>query len=222
MVTINRKVLDISHYNIVSSWSQVRNAGILGIIHKATEGTTYVDDQYTSYRSKALDAGLLWGAYHFANGDNVQDQVENFLRTVGVDENTLYALDWEDDPNGNTMNVGEAQDFLERIAREIGQNRCVVYSGNLAKEMLGDSVNAFFGGHRLWLAQYGDSPVVQPSWDDYWLWQYSDGTYGPGPHGCPGVDGDVDTNSYDGRDEDLRAEWSGVQARTLRPPRPAA
>ena len=121
---INRKVLDISHHNGIDSWAQVKDAGIVGIIHKATEGTSYVDDQYLSRARDALNAGLLWGAYHFANGSNVQDQVENFLRTVGVDDETLYALDWEDDPNGNTMNVGEAQDFLERIAREIGRASC--------------------------------------------------------------------------------------------------
>jgi len=210
MVSINRKVLDLSHHNSVSSWQQVRGAGIVGIIHKATEGATYTDPDYLKRAHDAMNAGLLWGAYHWINAGNIANQVDNFLHFVGVDDETLYALDWEDDPNNGTASKAQAQEFLQRIAEKIGANRCVVYSGNTAKEKLGSNVDSFFGQHRLWLAQYGTSPVPQASWDDYWLWQYSDGNVGPQPHGCPGVSGDVDTNSWPGNDGQLRQEWSGA------------
>jgi GH25 family lysozyme M1 (1,4-beta-N-acetylmuramidase) len=217
---IVRKVLDISHHNDVTSWSQIVGAGIVGIIHKATEGTSYVDDQYAKRRGGALAAGLVWGAYHFANGSNVQAQVDHFLEVVGIDDATLYALDWEDDPNGNTMSADQAKQFLELIGQRIGQGRCVVYSGNTAKQKLGNRQDPFFGLHRLWLAQYSSSNIkVQASWDDCWLWQYSDGNVGPSPHGCPGVSGDVDTNSYTEGDEELRSTWSGAGAQPV-PPEP--
>lgn len=213
MATIVRKVLDISHHNDVSSWTQIVNAGIVGIIHKATEGTSYTDDQYAERREQAESVGLLWGAYHFANGSNVQAQVDHFLAVVGVDDSTLYALDWEDDPDGNTMSADQARQFLELIAECIGDGRCVIYSGNVAKEKLGNRADPFFGLHRLWLCQYSSSNItVQASWDDCWLWQYSDGNAGPGPHGCPGVSGDVDTNSYTEGDDELRSTWSGTGA----------
>src|SRR5215831_8627022 len=136
MATINRKVLDISHWNTVSDWNAVRNAGIVGIIHKATEGTGYVDDQYSDYRKRALDVGLMWGAYHFANNKNAKDQVDHFLSVTGLDDNMLYALDWEDEPNGNTMTLPQAEDFLNLCDGLIGpaDNRTVLYSGNTAKE----------------------------------------------------------------------------------------
>jgi lysozyme len=219
MATINRRVLDISHHNDVTSWDQVVGAGIVGIIHKATEGTSYKDPMYVRRGGPARRAGLLWGAYHFANGSNVEAQVYHFLSVVGVDEATLYALDWEDDPNGNTMTLEQAKLFLELIGREIGDHRCVVYSGNVAKEALGDLRDAYMGEHRLWLAQYGSRPVVQRSWEKYWLWQYSDGNVGPQPHGCPGVTGEVDTNSWEGSDEALRAEWTGAGPVPVRPSR---
>lgn len=211
MATIVRKVLDISHHNDVTSWMSIVGAGIVGIIHKATEGTSYIDDQYAVRRELALKAGLLWGAYHFANGSNVQAQVDHFLEVVGIDDQTLYALDWEDDPNGNTMSADQAREFLELIGARIGQGRCVIYSGNTAKQELGSKNDPFFGSHRLWLAQYASSGItVQASWDDCWLWQYSDGSSGPTPHGCPGVSGAVDTNSYTEGDDELRATWSGA------------
>jgi len=210
MATINRKVLDISHHNDVSSWSQVKGAGIVGIIHKATEGSSYTDPQYLPRCAPAMNTGLLWGAYHWINAGSIKPQVDNFLKVVGVDDETLYALDWEDDPNNGTASRDQAQEFLDRIGQEIGPYRCVVYSGNTAKEKLGSGSNEYFGKHRLWLAQYGTTPTPQASWDDWWLWQYSDGNVGPGPHGCPGVTGDVDTNSWSGSDGELRQEWAGV------------
>jgi lysozyme len=220
MATPNRKVLDISHHNEVTSWSQMKSAGIVGVIGKATEGAGYTDPDYVDRARDALNAGLLWGAYHFATGSTVKTQVDDFLSVTGVDDETLYALDWEDNPGGTKMSLDQAREFLERIGEEIGPNRCVVYSGNTAKEALDDREDDFFGAHPLWLAQYSSSPVPQPSWEDYWLWQYSDGNYGPGPHGCPGVSGDVDTNSFDGTDDELRDQWSGTSPRPPRPPRP--
>jgi lysozyme len=58
-------VIDLSHYNTVTSFQQVGMAGIIGIIHKATEGMNFVDAKYDEHRAAALSAGLLWGAYHF-------------------------------------------------------------------------------------------------------------------------------------------------------------
>jgi len=211
MTIPSRKVIDISHHNTVLSWDDVVAAGIVGVIHKATEGLTYQDPQYLPRCAPAMRAGLVWGAYHFAHGgESIQGQVDNFLSVVGVDAETAYCLDWESNPSGPTMTAAEAREFIELLEARIGEGRCIIYSGNTCKEALGSADNAFFGARRLWLAQYGTSPTCQASWDDWWLWQYSDGNVGPGPQGCPGVDGDVDTNSYAGSDDQLRAEWPGL------------
>ena len=50
-------VIDISHYQTVTSFQEVKNNGIVGVIHKATQSTTLVDAKYHARR--ALDAGLL-------------------------------------------------------------------------------------------------------------------------------------------------------------------
>src|SRR5215813_8309520 len=144
MATINRKVIDISHHNTVRSWDAVRSAGILGVIHKATEGRSYTDDRYLSRRAPAMRAGLMWGAYHFANGRNVKAQVDHFLDVVGVNDETLYALDWEDDPNGNTMTLDQAREFLQRIDARIGANRCVVYTVRARKPAISSTCLLFY------------------------------------------------------------------------------
>ena len=49
--------------------------GIVGVIYKATQGTSYTDDTYVNQQHAAKAAGLLWGAYHFAEATNVDQQV---------------------------------------------------------------------------------------------------------------------------------------------------
>src|SRR5262249_50780964 len=58
---INLHVVDLFHGDEVTSFGEAANAGIWGVIHKATTGATGRDDRYASRRTKAADAGLLWG-----------------------------------------------------------------------------------------------------------------------------------------------------------------
>jgi lysozyme len=202
-----RRVLDLNHHNNVRSLQAVKNAGIWGIIHKATEGASFKDRKYDGRKAGFLGVGLLWGAYHFFHPGNVARQVDWFLRVAGVDDTTLYALDWEQSSTG-TASESQAAEFCRRLEDKTGR-RGVIYSGNVAKEQI-RGVNSYLGAHRLWLAQYNSNPTVQVSWATYWLWQYSDGTHGPEPKGCPGVTGDVDTNSWAGTFDELHARWSGM------------
>src|SRR5215510_12460834 len=120
MAMPNRKVLDLSHHNTVTSWADIKAAGIAGVIHKATVGTTYTDPQYLKRAAPAMRAGLQWGAYHFAHADNVLAQVDHFLSVTGVDNETRYALDWEDPPSGSRMSLEQARQFLQLIEQRIG------------------------------------------------------------------------------------------------------
>ena len=46
-------VIDISHHNANLDFQQAKAAGILGVIHKATQGLTYKDPMYVTNRQKA-------------------------------------------------------------------------------------------------------------------------------------------------------------------------
>ena len=110
-MTINLKVLDLSHYNKVKSFQLMKAAGIVGVILKATEGTGMVDITYPGYFAAARSAGLQVGAYHFNTGENVEEQVHHFLTTVKPDDKTLLALDFED--TKYQMSLEQAKEFLE-------------------------------------------------------------------------------------------------------------
>lgn len=203
-------VVDIYHGNRVTNFATARNAGVHGIIHKATTGGTGRDDAYADRRPQAVNAGMLWGAYHWGTAAPIAKQVDNFLRAANPDDRTLVALDFEDDP-GNQMTLEGARDFLASIEQKLGR-KAILYSANTIKGALGNSVDPFFGSHRLWLAQYGPTPRVQASWSTYWLWQYTDGTAGPGPRSAPGIPGNsagnIDCNHYKDSPEQLAAEWA--------------
>src|SRR5215475_10747800 len=210
MTNINRMVLDLSHHETVESFELARAAGIYGIIYKATQGGGFKDDTYWQRREGAIAAGMLWGSYHFGDGSDVERQVENYLVYAKPGYDELICLDLED--YKSQMSLQSARAWVEGVEgalQRVGQ--CVVYSGNTIKEMLGDRLDPFWGARRLWLAQYGSDPKVQKSWDTWWLWQYTDGDYGPEPHVVPGIDKGhgVDSNSFAGTFEDLKDEWSG-------------
>lgn len=217
-MNVTPRVIDISHHNEVASngFQQVRNAGIWGVIHKATESTTYTDPTYGERRIAAKNAGLLWGAYHFVRGGSMSAQVEHFLRYAAPENDTLLALDWEDDD----VDRDDAAEFLTLVEEETGQ-KPAIYSGHTCKEELGSQNDTFFGSHRLWLAQYSSEPVCQVSWDEPWLWQYSGDGTGPTPHGVPGITtggmDHCDMNHYGYTRDQLVSEWAGAG---IRPPIP--
>jgi GH25 family lysozyme M1 (1,4-beta-N-acetylmuramidase) len=204
------RVVDLYHGDRVSSFAKIAAAGVWGIIHKATTGATGKDEKYSGRRPRTLAAGLLWGAYHWGTNADVQKQIDNFLTAADPDEQTLVALDFEDTP-GNQMTLAQARDFLEGVADKLGR-KPVLYSGHRIKDGLGTAVDPFFGMHRLWLAHYNETPVVQASWQVYWIWQYTDSTTGLAPNTVPGIPGDdngnLDCNMYDRTQAALAADWA--------------
>lgn len=204
---ISVKVLDISHHNSVADggFAQMYDFGIRGVILKSTQGSNYIDPTYYDRRMAAAEAGMLVGAYHFADDTDPIDQVNHFIAAAGADPSILMALDFE--PNGpRTMTLEGARAFLKECETQLGR-KAVLYSGNLIKEKL-PHADDFFGAHRLWLAQYGTTPRVPPSWSKPWLWQFSgDGINSQGIK-IPGISGQIDMNSYDGTDDDLVTEWA--------------
>ncbi len=78
-------VIDINHDNHFDA-IKARNAGVRAVIHKASEGATFLDPAYRRRRQDALAAGLLWGAYHFSSSRPANEQADNFLAATQCDD----------------------------------------------------------------------------------------------------------------------------------------
>jgi len=203
-------VIDLSHYNQNLDFSRLKSAGaIVGVIHKATHGITHVDPTYEDHMTKALGAGLLWGAYHFGTGSDGVEQAQHFLDVVSPDAQTLLALDFEANPQGPSMNLVEARAFVTHV-RQATNRWPMFYSGHYIKELLGSNSDPVLLNCKFWLAQYGSTAVVPPNWATWTLWQYTNGARGPLPHDVPGA-GLCDRDKFNGGQSGLQSLWGVTQ-----------
>lgn len=189
-------VIDISHWSGLNlDFKKAKAAGIQGIFHKCTQGTRYVDPRFVINRQSILDAGLLFGAFHFGTGtDTAKNQADYFLETAK--QGDLLALDFEPNPKGPTMTIGQAVEFCLEVERATGRP-LIIYTG---APMLPAAVKLNANTRPLWFAQYAPTPSRAPSGWPLSLWQYSDHAFVDGIGHC-------DRNEFYG--DDLEAFWKG-------------
>jgi lysozyme len=202
-------VIDLSHHNGPNvDFRALAAAGIAAVIHKATQGTAFVDPVFAANRDKARAAGVMFGSYHFGTGADGGTQADFYLRTVGPQRGELLALDLEDNPAGPSMTLEEARAFVTLIHDRIGKWP-VLYAGHALKEMLDGTADVLLANCPLWIAQYGPTPVLPVGWAEWKLWQWTDGAVGVDPQPVPGV-GHCDRDRFATSAVDLTAFWATV------------
>jgi lysozyme len=196
-------VLDLSHHNHVSSFDAMREAGFLAIVHKVTQGVSYVDPCYHERKQAAKDAGLAWGAYHFGERGEPGTQVRHFLDTAHPSSEDLLVLDWEDYGEAS-MTLSEAEVFVRTIEDHLGLAPGLYSGQSFLTEQTAQRTTSPLQHSWLWLARYSsDEPIVPPLWSRWTLWQFSDTAT------VPGVEGPCDINRFPGTEDQLRRLWSG-------------
>ncbi len=198
-------VIDLSHFNQKPNLAAAKADGILGVIHKATQGTGYTDLTYSPRREQALATGLLWGAYHFGTDADGVEQADYFLRKVQPTPGTLLALDFEVNPGSSSMTLEQARAFVSRVQAATGKWPGL-YAGAYLKELPGAKQDAVLGNCWFWLSQYGPDAIVPPNWKSWTMWQYTDGAAGPEPHTVAGI-GACDRDKFSGTADDLLQFW---------------
>lgn len=199
-------VIDISHFQGAPDFASVRAAGIVGVIHKATQGTRGSDATYSEGRSAIAQAGLLFGAYHFGTGDATgAEQAQWFLQTAQPDADTLCVIDFEPNPSGTSMNLEQLVDWIGVVQTATGRWP-VVYGGkSLLFPSIGTAANATLARCALWVAQYTSAaePAGIPSqiWPAWTLWQYTESGR------IDGISTAVDRDRFNGTEDELRAWW---------------
>lgn len=203
-------VVDLSHFNQVASFQEAKLNGIVGVIHKATQGGTIVDAKYLARKNRALDAGLLWGAYHFGVKGNVQQQVDHFLETVHPTDTDLLVLDFEPNPVGDsgTMTLAEAEQFVTLVNQATGHFPGLYSGQSFIKSKVGNNTNTVLKNCFLWIARYSaQQPIIPPAWNTFTFWQYTDGNAGLQPHQVPGI-GRCDRDKFNGDLDGLKKLWN--------------
>lgn len=203
-------VIDISHHNTISSFAKIKQSGIQGVIHKATQGTNYTDPTLKTNRNLIESEGLYFGAYHFGVAGNATAQADYFISTVGKD--ALLVLDFEGNPQGHDMSLIEAEEFVHHVYTSTGRYPGL-YSGHTIKEALLSAgithpEQTELSKCWLWISQYSPTPVIPKVWSTWTMWQYTDGAAGLEPHQVDGI-GRCDRDQFNGNVERLRALFKG-------------
>jgi lysozyme len=202
---ITRSVIDISHWDDPIDFKKVAADGIVAVIAKPTQGATGMDPAYIKFKKAVAPLRFLWGSYHFGTGSEVNIQVEHYLSTVKPTDRELVCLDFEPNPNGTTMTLNQAREFVTLIRERLGRYP-VLYGGYWLKESLNNKPDDLLSKCPLWLSQYGSKPVLPAGWKKYALWQYTDGEVGPEPHTVAGI-GPCDRSQFNGTIGQLRKRW---------------
>jgi lysozyme len=205
-----RRIIDVSHHEDPIDFKKVADDGIVAIIAKATQGTSWVDPVYIKFKLAAAKYKFLWGSYHFGTGADVKAQVDHFLVSTRPKSTELICLDFEQNPAGSSMILEQARDFVSLVEQRTGRYP-VLYAGAWLKHELGGRADAVLSKCPLWIAHYSTTPVLPPGWKNYALWQYTDGKSGPEPHYVNGI-GPCDRTQYNGTIAQLRRRWPFASA----------
>ena len=185
---------DVSNLTTVTSWPDVKAAGMSFVGVMADDGASVTNPSYTSQVTGALNAGLFVMPYVFADPLKVATGGDQFTKAWAVIDSTAapYAtgaqylpitLDMESQPLVTpkacygltpTQMVSWISEF---IAAAKSQTRVlpVIYSNPNWWQACTGNTKAFAVSDPLWIADYDvASPAIPPGWAGYTFWQDSD------------------------------------------------
>ena len=185
--------MDVSRYQGNVDWRTAYANGARFAYVKASESTTYVNPYFSQQYNGSYGAGMVRGAYHFAdpNTSSGAAQATYFVNHGGgwtADGRTLPPmLDIEYNPYGSNICYGLSTtamsqwiaDFSNTVHAMTGRFPTIYTTTNWWNTCTGSNRN--FGANPLFIARYNTTPgTLPPSWSNYTLWQYSDSGVFPG------------------------------------------
>lgn len=210
--------VDLSHWNTVTSFLKVREAGVVGVVHKATEGKSYVDKTYATRRPEAAAAGLSWGAYHFLKHGAATAQMQHFVKYAKLPPGSRGVIDYED----QACTLDDLREAVRALQATDSTMQICIYAGGLLKGQLGSQHDPLLAQCSLWLAHYTSGAPTWPTgtWKTWSLWQYTDGEQGGQPREVPGTKAPIDCNTFNGSAEQC-AKWFGPSDQPGPTPQPS-
>lgn len=194
--------LDISSHNGVVDFQRLAADSIDFVVLKATEGATFKDPRFqTNYRA-AREAGIpAIGVYHFFkfNTDGKMQGI-NLLNSVrGKTLELPLVIDLEDWTNPGEMATDSVVVRLRAMIEYLESNghAVMLYTNKDGYERF---LRGRFIDYPLWICSFTTPPLPSDADMEWSIWQYSHWGW------TPGVDGDVDLNTFNGTRDQWR-QW---------------
>lgn len=178
-------VIDVSHYESVSSWAALRqNTSIIYI--KATEGTGYTDPTVDKWATGAKNNGVDFGLYHYFHPSTVANaiqQADYFVSVIGqYAYSCIPAIDVEEDDGQTAAQITACVNaFRAEVTRLTGHDCMIYVSAGRIDEYFTSALNPA----PLWVADYA-SPYVDGArkisslFGAWTMWQYTESGTQPG------------------------------------------
>lgn len=154
---MNKKFIDISEHNTITSIQAISQSNLDGVILKATEGTTFKDHAMESLYD-ALNGSIQIGFYHFLRATSPPTtQAENFWNSIKDKEyQILPILDVEKYLDNDELGENAekyCEEFISEFYRLSGQELLVYSYRCYIQEHFS---NEFRLSHNWWVADYCD------------------------------------------------------------------
>ncbi|MDF2705334.1 MAG: hypothetical protein K0R62_986 [Nonomuraea muscovyensis] len=202
--------VDVSNWTGEVDWAAVTSGGGKFAFVHATEGTDYRNPRFEAQHGGAAAAGLLRGAYHFAQPHESDGaaQADHFLAGGGAwrsDGTTLPGvLDLEDNPYRDRNGKNACYDlspadmvtwikaFTTRYRKATGRHAIIYTTTSWWRTCTGDSTA--FKANPLWLARWGTDPGELPkAWKKHTFWQSAEkGTLAGGQNSFNGTQAELE------------------------------
>ncbi|MFU1792283.1 glycoside hydrolase family 25 protein [Paenibacillus azoreducens] len=202
------KGIDVSHWQGIIDWKQVKQAGYSFAFIKATEGAKLVDDRFRANAQGARSAGLLVGAYHLTRAqkpEDVKTELEHFVQTVesagGMSSFKLpLVLDIETKEGGSKANISAiVREWIAQFKQRTGRTLMVYTFPNF----IDTSLDNTFGSTPLWYAYYNSgTPANIGGWNSWEFIQYTN------KGRVAGISGNVDLDEFKGNEAELMAAYN--------------
>ncbi|AUS04543.1 glycoside hydrolase family 25 protein [Pseudotamlana carrageenivorans] len=196
--------IDISHYQGEIKWHEVKGAdqSIEFVFIRSTMGKDGKDTRYHKNWADAKEHGFIRGAYHYYRpNEDSNAQFKNFAETVTlVDGDFPSILDVEEPSKfGDKKLRAGVLNWLKLAEAKYGI-KPVVYTG---KHFYDTHLKGYIEDYPLWIAAYsGKGRVSDVNWTFH---QFSESVE------IPGIDTQVDGNSFNLSMEDLKSMCLGEQ-----------
>ncbi|WP_367139642.1 LysM peptidoglycan-binding domain-containing protein [Saccharothrix sp. HUAS TT1] len=199
--------IDISSHNDIDDWAAVRGNNITYASVKTTQGDYYINPKHQGQIDGARNAGVLPGAYHFADPNTpVARNIDHFVnisRSRGVFDTGSFMpmLDVEDSaPDGIHWNAWTANTFIPQFIRGLrdrtGQGLVSVYASLNDWRVLLRPDEWADDQVRLWVAVFNGDPGNLQGHQDGRVALHQHTAHGNVPGARGYIDRNVTVNDY--------------------------
>lgn len=193
--------VDVSAHQGKIDWQAIAAQDIYFAFIKATEGNSFIDDQFQDNWENARSAGIIVGAYHFFSYESPgKSQAENFINTVPHEEYALppvVDIEFYGSFEKQPMEPEEARLILDELLETLYEYyhvKPIIYATMKSYELyLAD----FYEEYPIWIRNVYTKPVLSDG-REWVFWQYS---HKGRLNGYSGKEKFIDLNVFNGSKE---------------------